>query len=299
MVCRRRGGILCAFPLALLLSGCAEKLAKPDLPHVLAAPSRYTSFDQDLKAYDGATGDAQRALRNKMVFGIMSEIDFVFYNYEVSLFLSENNFHVGADFAQLGLAATSTIAPAARTKTIMSALLTGVTGLNLSIDKNYFRQQTVQAIANSMEAARDKVKTQILLQLKNDTTAYPFTLARADLVHYFFAGTLSGGLQQLTQTTAADAQAQKQTADSVQVASFSSADVDCLGAINQAVAKAFSTNNTAAVVTLLDAMGSSIKAGASQSDILGELRALGGKITTDTSLRAKYCTEAKNEKFIQ
>jgi hypothetical protein len=84
-----------------------------------------------------------------------------------------------------------------------------MTGLDLSIDKNFFRQQTVQAIASSMEANRDRIKTAILLQLKQDTTVYPFAAAQADLIHYFFAGTLSAGLQQMGQDAAANAQTQK------------------------------------------------------------------------------------------
>jgi len=42
-----------------------------------------------------------------------------------------------------------------------------------------------------------------------DTATYPFTAARADLIHYFFAGALSAGLQQLGQDAAINAQAQK------------------------------------------------------------------------------------------
>jgi hypothetical protein len=57
-------------------------------------------------------GPAQVASRNKMVYNIVAVIDFAFYNYETKLFLNEGNFHVAADFVQLGLAAGSTVAAA-------------------------------------------------------------------------------------------------------------------------------------------------------------------------------------------
>ena len=288
----------------LWLAGCAGTLERPKIPAVIAPEAKvgnYTvnNFKDDLTAYDKAAGAVQMALRNKMVYSIAAEIDYAFYNYETKLFLNEGNFHVATDFLQLGLAAGSTVAGGARTKTILSALLTGVTGLDLSIDKNFFRQQTVQAISSSMESNRDRIKTSILLQLKLDTTAYPFAAARADLIHYFFAGTLNAGLQQMGQDAATNAQTQKATLNSVQTASFSAVDVLCLDKINQAVAKAFAANASGPVISLLQTMGTTIAANASQDDVLSALRTLGAKITADPDLRAKYCSAAKQANFIQ
>ncbi|HEX3822669.1 MAG TPA: hypothetical protein VHW45_20225 [Candidatus Sulfotelmatobacter sp.] len=116
------------------------------------------------------------------------------------------------------------------------------------------------------------MKTNILQQLKLDITAYPFSAARADLIHYFFAGTLNAGLQQLTQTAAANAQDQKTTLDSAKAANFSATDVSCLTGVNQAVTKAFAADDLGALTTFLQAMGSTIKASATQADILAEFR---------------------------
>jgi hypothetical protein len=139
-----------------------------------------------------------------------------------------------------------------------------------------------------MEANRDRVKTGILQQLKLDITAYPFPAARADLIHYFFAGTLNAGLQQLTQTSAANAQDQKATLNSVKAANFSAADVNCVTGVNQAVAKALAANDLGTLTNFLQALGSTIKANPTQADVLTEFRALGSRVSTDTDLRAKY-----------
>ena len=218
---------------ALTFTGCVGRFERPSIPPVIAVPSpdktgNYTlaSYADDLKNYAAATGDAVTALRNKMVYSVLAEIDYVYYDYETKLFLNEGRFNVGADFLQLGMAAGGTLTNGARGKTILSALLTGVTGVNLSVDKNFFRQQTVQAITSSMEANRDRIKTVILQQLSSkDTTAYPYQAARADLIHYFFAGTLPSGLQQLNQDAGSNAKSEKAALNQAQVTNITSSDL--------------------------------------------------------------------------
>src|SRR5581483_3408576 len=145
-----------AFPaiLAILLTGCVGHLERPNVPQVITVPApkgvgNYTleDYQRDLASYGDGTGANAVALRNKMAYSLMAEIDYAFYDYETKLFLNEGNFRVVSDFLQLGGAAAATVTNGARSKTVISALLTGVTGVDLSIDKNYFRQQTVRPSA--------------------------------------------------------------------------------------------------------------------------------------------------------
>jgi hypothetical protein len=319
-----RAGLLVMAPV-LLLSGCAGKFVKPVTPSVVVIPppsgkdgGNYTleKYKTDLAAYSSASESASATdvakairLRNKMAYSLMAEIDYVFGDYETKLFLNEGSFHVASDFVQLGLAAGSTVAIGARGKTILSALLSGVTGTSLSVDKNFFRQQTVEAITSSMEANRDRIKTIILQQLKQDTTTYPFEAARSDLIKYFFAGTLSGGLLELHQTAAANAKTQQGKMNQVQVTNISAVDVKSITDLNAAIAQAFSGNAFAEVVAWLTAMGSvsdsDLKCTAgkcdatSQEKIESSIRDLGNKILTDEALRKKYFDEARKAKLIQ
>jgi hypothetical protein len=276
------------------------------VPPTVAPPVRngnYTldNYVSDLTKYgDGSGADAVK-IRNKMVYSIAAEIDYAFYDYETKLFVNEGQFHVGADFLQLGLAAASTVSIGARGKTILSALLTGVTGMNLSIDKNYFRQQTVQAIASSMEANRDQIKTTILKQLSQDNTAYPFAAARADLIRYFFAGTLSGGLQKLGQTAATDAQASKTDLTNQQVKpapSFTAADIQCVEAVNTAIAAGNKSNDQSKAIAFLKEMKATIADDAKEADVMLVLRPLGRKAGDDAALRAQYCAAAQKTGLI-
>ena len=278
------------------------------MPGAIAVPSpdgktgNYTldNYRDDLNAYEHASAPAEAVrLRNKMVYSITAEIDYAFYTYETKLFLNEGNFHVGADFLELGLAGASTVSNGARGKTILSALLSGVTGMNLSIDKNFFRQQTVQAIASSMESNRDRIKAVILQQLKQDATTYPFVAARADLIHYFFAGTLSAGLQQLGQDAATTAETQKTNLNQVQLTNVSTEEVKSATDVNQAVARAFAANDLSKVIAFLKAMGVTVADNPGKDQVEVAFRALGAKAITDPALRQKYFMEAQKAGLIQ
>jgi hypothetical protein len=308
----------------LLLIGCAGRFERPGIPAVVApqpsgkAGGNYTieKYNADLAAYATASDDAAAAglakairLRNKMAYSLMAEIDYAFGDYETRLFINEGSFHVASDFVQLGLAAGSTVTVGARGKTILSALLSGVTGTSLSIDKNFFRQQTVEAITSSMEANRDRIKTVILQQLKQDTSTYPFEAARSDLIKYFFAGTLSGGLLELHQDAAANAKTQQTKMNLVQVTNITAADVKTMTDLHAVIDKAFKTNALTEVIVWLKAMGVVSDADlkcpsgecdtASQDKLQSAIRELGSKITTDENLRKKYFDEAKKAKLIQ
>ncbi len=292
----------------LLNVGCFGRLERPPVPHVVAPPDKsgsYTldNYKADLKSYDAATANDQRAaLRNKMVYAVMAEIDYVFYDYETKLYLDQGTFKVAGDFVELGLSSASTITNGARAKTVLSGILSGVSGVNLSIDKNFFRQQTVQAISSSMEANRDRIKNIILQQLAKDSASYPFSAARADLIRYFFAGTLPSGLQQLHQQAAASAQTQQNNLNQTQLTGITPVEVDCAKGVNQALATAKRSGDYTAVLTFLDAMGHPIDKTLPKDKIEESvdtaIRDLGAKVVADPALRKKYCDQAKATQLV-
>ena len=302
----------CAISLLVLtvgLSGCANRLERPRLPDVFVdpPPSRSTNgtyslsaFNTDFAAYTAATLNATptepaaTTARNKMVYGVMAEIDYVYGNYEIALFMNEGSFRVATDVLQLGLGMASTITNGARSKTVLSAVLTGVTGTSLSIDKNFFRQQTVQALISSMQAGRDRLKAIIIQRLNDPVTSYPFQAARSDLAAYFFAGTLPGALQQLNQTAAAKADDQRIALNNIQLT-----DVRTATNFNKAVASAFKTTDLSKVIVFLQAMGVSVDENSSSETVEKALRDLSNKVIDDPSLRQKYFVEARKAGLIQ
>ena len=300
--------------LTAAMPGCAH-LERPDIPDVLVDPpaadkpnGTYTiaDFDTDLLAYSTATkptaptpGEKAAAIaaRNKMVYGVMAEIDYVYHNYEVSLFMNEGSFKVAGDVLQLGLGTAATITNGERAKTVLGAALTGVSGVNLSIDKNFFRQQTVQALMSSMQANRDRIKATILQRLNEDAVTYPFQAARSDLTAYFFAGTLPAALQQLHQTAATEATKARGDLEAVALKNVTAEDVKNATDINMAIRKAMAAGDVQKVVTYLTAMDHP-PADNTAASIMAALQLVANDVIQHPQLKAKQVQAARTAGLI-
>jgi hypothetical protein len=161
------------------------------------------SLTKDLSDYAAAAPvPAQAAnakqLRNEIVYNLMGAIDQVYGEYTIRLNSGKATEAISFDSLTLGLSSAASIATHVATKTILSALGTGIGGLGESVDKNVFSQQTFAVLGIAMQTRRDKIRNAIITDLSHDdVTEYPLSAAKRDLIEYYYAGTLSGGLQEL------------------------------------------------------------------------------------------------------
>jgi hypothetical protein len=203
----------------LTMCGCGKQhftIAAPKAPVI--DPSTYYSqkdFTEDVGRYTtavspGATNDPGHAkqARNDIAYGLMGQIEVVYGAYYNHLFVFQSSVAIGSDALTLGLSAASSIATHAATKTLFSALGTGISGIGLSTQKNLFSQQAFPIIGLAMETRRDGLRTQIILNLANDVTTYPLNAVKRDLIAYLNAGTLPGGLQEIQAEAGAASAAQ-------------------------------------------------------------------------------------------
>jgi hypothetical protein len=202
---RKRLFLLTLAVAMFLPSGCHKfSVVAPALPPALGH-SRYTpdNYTSDSAQYNNAMAknpidkDAGKIWRDKIAYGLMAEIDNSYGQFTKNLFTGKGDIGVAGDSTQLGLTAAAAIATHVPTKTILSALATAFTGVNLSVDKNFFAQQTYQTIAVAMQTRRDKARDALVKSLDDEVTDYPLEAVKRDLVSYFYAGTLPGGLQEL------------------------------------------------------------------------------------------------------
>jgi hypothetical protein len=218
----------------LFLCGCGLQhftIAAPNTPAI--APSNYYSpdaFTADSTIYKQATDPAlvsatktiaydltyAKQKRNDIAYGLMSQVEVVYGAYYNHLFVYQSSVAIGSDALTLGLSAASSIATHAATKTLFSALGTGIAGIGLSTQKNLFSQQAFPIIGLAMETRRDSLRAQIIQNLANDVTTYPLNAAERDLTAYLNAGTLPGGLQEIQSEAGAASAAQKTANSSVQ-----------------------------------------------------------------------------------
>jgi hypothetical protein len=196
-------------PIVAATTGTDAKPAKFDASTI--DPGQYTVTDylNQKQAYENAvtTGgsslDTAKAVRNDIVYGMMTQIEIVYSQKYASLFGGKNTVAIAGDGLVLGLSAASSISTNLATKTILSALGTAFSGLNLSIDKNFYSQESFQIIGIAMQTRRDKIRAVIIANLAKDVATYPLNAARRDLITYLQAGTLPSGLQELQEEAGA------------------------------------------------------------------------------------------------
>ncbi|MCU1305047.1 MAG: hypothetical protein JWQ87_5331 [Candidatus Sulfotelmatobacter sp.] len=205
--------------MLLFSSGCSARrfsLAAPAPPAIPASADFFFlgAYKEQVAAYKTVAPDATspnldtaKYIRNDIARRYMGDINYVYYQYNGLLFTGKSTEAFIAEAEQLGLTAAATIVLQARTKTILSALASGVTGVNLSVEKNFFQQQTFSALAIAMQARRDKAKITILANLELSVTDYPLSAVRDDLVSYFYAGTLPGAIQEIQEEAAVASEA--------------------------------------------------------------------------------------------
>jgi len=176
--------------------------AKPPLPYLYSQ----ADYDKDLAVYnanapsiaDDAKQKVAQAARNDIGWGLMGLVDDLYNNYSANLYSGKGAIAISGDAASLGLTAAVAIARQTAAKTLFGALATAVTGINLSVDKNLFAQQTYQVIALAMETRRTALFTQISDGFnKKNVLQYPLSAVKRDLVLYLYAGSLPGGLQEI------------------------------------------------------------------------------------------------------
>lgn len=228
----------------ICITGCAT--TTPAVPKTLnyATPQTMYSlsdFDQDLKDYRAAYKanqiDEATRLRNSMIQRIRVEIELNYKVFVGDLSSGRAAFETAADFEELAMAAAITITGGARVKTVLGAILTATKGVRISYDKNWFKEKTTETIIAAMEAERNKKLLIITGKMANSTAAqYTFDEAQADLVDFFYAGTLEGGIVALSSETgksASDAKNDVQNAERQRIWTLQRASAQAIISVEQ------------------------------------------------------------------
>ncbi len=280
--------------LVLGMTGCIARIKGPAVPKSISTPVyKDSDFSGDVANYRAATDPAKldlvaaKAYRDRIVYGMMADIEYLFRDYEGNLFINSAKFNIGGDFLELGLSTAATLGNGARTKTILSALGSAAAGNRISIDKNFFRQRTFEAIVNAMEARRSAVEKRILDQLQKSADLYPFEAALKDLREYFFAGTLEGGLTELQQETGAAARTNLHRVEATKEMLTEAT------AINHSLAKISTTKDYSKLIKFLRAMGKNVDDKTSESDLQQAYRDVANAALDDPELMKKFREEIK------
>jgi hypothetical protein len=144
---------------------------------------------------------ARKAVRNDVLNNLKAIVDYNYYDFEDGLRVDDTVKNTTADIVTLCLTAASTAAGAKEVKTILSAIATGVVGVNTSFDKNVFQSNTVQALQLEMRTLRSGIETDINHGMNDTDANYPLSQGIQDIIRYYYAGSLTDSLLGLVSAT--------------------------------------------------------------------------------------------------
>ena len=137
--------------------------------------------------------------RNDCIFALMGTIDAAYYEYRKTVRGLADTGNAATDIVGIGISSAATLVPGATTKTILSAINTGLSGAKAKIDSDILYSKSITLIVTQMDADRDDWKSRIFTQINDPAKSgnYGMYQAATDLLSYYEAGTWDHALTSL------------------------------------------------------------------------------------------------------
>jgi hypothetical protein len=211
--------MLCSAGTLWTLCGTGCSTTGPTKPALLNA-QRLPSFEYVatnsanyyLAVYTNAASADRARVRNQILSDLMAIIDYNYHQYEWALRDDSSIKDTSVDIVTLGLTAAATASGAEQVKTILSATAAGVIGANASIDKNVFKNNTIQVLQLQMRSLRAEREEQLIRGMGKPDADYPLQAGIRDIVAYYYAGSITGALIALTAEVGAKARSAENAA---------------------------------------------------------------------------------------
>jgi hypothetical protein len=203
---------LCFLYITQIVTGCASGQLGPYRPIPIEDDIAWIKpmVERNLADFDTFPPDQQAVRRNEVVSARMYLADLEYNNFESRLTKELQDEGLLTTATALGLTTGATLIAPATTKTILSALATGVIGLDKLYVEKELLSNTMQALQTQMRADRKAEAAVILSKMMQDTgnstkvptpiDQYPLAMALSDADHYYQAGTIASALIGLTKT---------------------------------------------------------------------------------------------------
>ncbi len=301
--------LLATFSLVSTI-GCLR--AAPKMPSIIASPPDiyYTAADlkTDVDSYrasvKAAKTDDAKTERNQIVYRVLAQLDAAYGQFEITLTTTRAGYETAGAAANLGLTAAATVVGATDIKDILTATSTAFQGTQVSFDKNFFAQQTTQALVSQMRASRKTLQAQIIQSLTTkDVISYPLEAAWTDIIGYYYAGTLPSALVSVASKSGSDdVKADQTLVNAKALTAFTPAQAQSAITIRSAytqISQQLKSSDTAASATatlkkILTTAGVNFSSTASSSDLLTSLQNAMADAASDPSLLDKLTTAVQS-----
>ncbi len=179
----------CLFAGLPLLSGCTTiaRGGPESFLTVKEKPVANTSMEALRTTVDAAD-------RNKLVQDAMSDVDVFYVEFRDELLRSDNHLNSAVDIASLASDLAGKLATSTGAKDNYFTLGALLNGTRSTINLRYLHSQTTIALIKGMDAARSETELAIKSKFEKGIDLYTGRDAFADVLKYYFDGTLAGGL---------------------------------------------------------------------------------------------------------
>jgi len=194
--------------ISLLVSGC-EALSEGKPQRTLAVKQHSEEFALAANKYavenyySAGSENERKAIRNNVITARMYAIDVQYTEFETTLLLDSQRAGLVGDITNIGLSTAATLVTQNATKTILSALAAGVTGVHNSYAERILLAKAPELLQSQMRASRDRMASVIFTRMTTlDTTKYTLGMGFSDVEAYYRAGTISSAIVKLAETVA-------------------------------------------------------------------------------------------------
>jgi len=197
--------------MLLIIPGCSLRYAGAPTPSYnvdddLAQLADQFKVSSSVSEYYKIASPTQKD-RNKVISGRLVMIDIQYLKWLRTMTADQQLLNTSTDALVISLSLEAMITGGDTAKAVLSALAAGVTGVKTSIDKHYYYDKTMPALASAMNAQRKTVLVQIINGMNKPLEEYSFEQGLSDLNDYYQAGTLMGAVTAIQADAGVKAQA--------------------------------------------------------------------------------------------
>lgn len=184
---------LALFILAVLLSGCTtfRGAPKPLLDRKTIDGDGFVNADTELITLT-TTQNAQQ--RDASTRKLMALADVRYMQFRNEIVTNRKNTRSISNALQLGTNIAATLTNAVGVKDNYIALSALINGSETIYDKEYLFDRTLEALVAQMDANRKAKQVQIYRSLAQSISQYPAHAALADVLDYYYAGSLNAAV---------------------------------------------------------------------------------------------------------
>lgn len=206
--------VFVTFAVLLFCSGCATVMkGGPDLP---IYQSKVVETLVQKYSKPGAIiptdpkEEVTKEKRNGIIEDLILLVDINYHQFESDFYVGRASFDTATDLAIISLGGAGALISSSNTKGLLAAISGGIGGARVSINKNFYQEQSANALISTMRASRKAKLTLIRGAESLNITDYSMSYALSDICDYYNAGTVVGAFQSIV----SDAGNKEQTADS-------------------------------------------------------------------------------------